>query len=82
MSEQVPVAAEQAVPTAPKQYMLMVDEATVASLSRVIPELRFVQVQGLVMKDNTENMVLVTPFPKMPVPETVPVPSANTQEIV
>lgn len=52
----------------PKQYLLMADQLTMTFLTRLMPGLQFVQVEGMPVKDNDAYQVLVNPLPK---PETV-----------
>lgn len=50
---------------APKQYLLMADELNMALLARLMPGIRYVEVQGMVMTDNAAFNLLVTPVPKI-----------------
>lgn len=59
-------------PAKAKQYLLMADELHMAVLSKIIPGLLFVQVEGMAMQGNDNHMLLVNPIAK-PVPPTVPV---------
>lgn len=43
-----------------KQYLLMVDEIHMAILSKIVPGLLFVQVEGMAMQNNDTHMLLVT----------------------
>lgn len=63
----------------PKQYLVMVDEMTMALLGKLLPTMLFVQVEGMAMQGNTEHMLLVNPIPKPPAPETVPVASVQAE---
>lgn len=48
----------------PKQYLLMADEITMAYLGKLIPSMRFVEVEGRSVIENNEYMLLVNPVPK------------------
>lgn len=54
-----------------KQYLLMVDEISVALLSRICPSIQFVQVEGIKMQNNETHMALVTPM-VLSAPQAVP----------
>ena len=61
----------------PKQYLLMIDEINVAILSRLIPSIQFVQVEGIHMQNNDTHMALVSPMVKL-VSQPMPVqPKVN-----
>lgn len=64
---------------APKQYLLMADEMNMALLARVMPGIRYVEVQGMVMTDNAGFNALVTPVPK---PVEPPAPTVDGQDVV
>lgn len=49
------------IPPKPKQYLLMVDDVAMVLLNKLSPGLMFVEVQGMNMKDDEKNLVLVTP---------------------
>jgi hypothetical protein len=82
MSEEViqeEVAPEAPIPK-PKQYLVMVDEITMAILGKIMPGLLFVQVEGMAMQGNDNHMLLVNPVVKPPVP-TVPVEGIKPEEV-
>lgn len=62
-------------PAIPKQYMLIVDEISMAMLSQMMPKLIFVQVMGRYLDGDDNNQFLVSPSPKpkaeLPSPEVV-----------
>jgi hypothetical protein len=60
IEEQLP-AVEQ---PKPKQYLLMVDDVFMAVLGRIVPGMRFVEVEGMSLEGNNQSMVLATPIPK------------------
>lgn len=62
--EEAVIPAEEVAPK-PKQYLLMVDEASMIFLGKLIPAMLFVQVEGLAMKDNDQYMLLVNPVKKV-----------------
>ena len=66
-------------PPKPKQYLLMVDEVTMAILAKIMPGLLFVQVEGLAMEGNDNHMLLVNPMVKPQIP-TVPVEAVKPEE--
>lgn len=45
----------------PKQFLLVADEFTMAVMSKIMPGMLFVEVQGMAMKDNDTHMLLVNP---------------------
>jgi len=47
-----------------KQYLLMADQMTMALLSRLIPGMQFVEVEGIGMKDNPDYKLLANPVEK------------------
>lgn len=48
----------------PKQYLMVLDEVNMVILSKVMPSLRFIQVEGMPLKENENYMVLVNPIDK------------------
>lgn len=56
-----------AVPPKPKQYLLMADELHMALLSKLLPGMLFVQVEGMGMQNNSTHMLLVNPVAAPPV---------------
>ena len=48
----------------PKQYMLVVDHTYMAFLSKVMPGLQYVEVEGWQSEENKSHMFLVNPAPK------------------
>lgn len=60
--------AENAVPVevvpSPKQFLLLVDETCMIILSKLVPNMRFIEVEGMTLKDNDAVMVLVNPKPR------------------
>lgn len=67
--------APMAPPSKPKQYLVMVDELSMAILGKLIPSMLFVQVEGMAMQGNDNHMLLVNPLNK-PTPVTMPVEAA------
>ena len=66
MSEEV--KQEEVIPARkPKQFLVMVDEVSMAFLSKLVPNLQFCQVEGLVIPDNPDYHLLANPTPKIPV---------------
>ncbi len=61
MSEEVK-QEETPAQTKPKQYLLVVDEISMAILGRIMPGLMFVQVEGIGMQNNPNHMLLVNPI--------------------
>lgn len=55
---------QEQLPPKPKQYLLLADEMHMTLISRLMPGLLFVQVEGLSMKDSAEYMLLVNPVSK------------------
>ena len=80
IQEAVEPEAPQSIPEPikPKQYLLMVDEASMAVMARLMPSLLFVAVEGLSMKDDPNHVVLVSPLPK-PIGDIVPIPVEAAQ---
>lgn len=64
VKEEVAAPVEEVVQSNPKQYLLMVDEASMVFLGKLMPSVLFVQVEGLAMKDNDQHMLLVNPVKK------------------
>lgn len=62
-------------PPKPKQYLVMVDELSMAILGKLIPSMLFVQVEGMAMQGNDNHMLLVNPTNK-PAPVTMPIETA------
>lgn len=48
-------------PAKPKQYLLMADELHMALISKLLPGMLFVQVEGMGMQNNSTHMLLVNP---------------------
>lgn len=48
----------------PKQYLVMIDEIDMMVLSRVMPILKYLQVQGMPITDNNTHQFLVNPLQK------------------
>jgi hypothetical protein len=78
MSDTMP--EEPVSPVKPKQYLLMVDEASKDALGRLIPSLTFVQIEGMGMQNNSDHMLLVSPLPKTAV-ETMPVEAVKAADV-
>ncbi len=57
------------------QFLVMVDQMHMALLSKIIPGLKYVQVEGMSMTDNKTHQLLVNPLPKKPEekPQEMPV---------
>jgi hypothetical protein len=55
----------------PKQYLLMADELHMAVLSKLLPGLMYVQVQGMAIAGNSDHMILVSPLPHID-PKSIP----------
>lgn len=65
MSEVEKIEQQQSVVTdKPKQYLLMVDDVTMAILGRLTPTMRFLEVEGMNMEGNDKCMLLVSPTRK------------------
>ncbi len=47
----------------PKQYMPLLDEVSMACLRHLMPGMKFVDVEGMVMNENPGYQVLVNPIP-------------------
>lgn len=47
-----------------KNYLLMIDDMSMMFLSKLIPGMKFVEVEGMSMIDNPGYQVLVNPLPK------------------
>lgn len=69
MSDVIP----QALPVS-KQFLMVVDEASVMVFNKLMPSIVFVPVEGLSIKDDPLHMVLVSPLP--------PVPSMPSEDVV
>lgn len=52
------------LPPKPKQYLLMADEITMAILTRLVPSLLFVHVDGMDIAGNPDYSLLVSPKTK------------------
>lgn len=61
------------------QYLLMVDEVGVAMLSKLMPSLLFVHIEGMSIPDNQNHQLLVTPI-KKPLDKPAEVIEAPPQE--
>lgn len=48
-------------PTTSKQYLLVLDDVTMVIIGRICPSLRFIEVEGMPMKDCTSHTLLVNP---------------------
>jgi len=48
----------------PKQYLLMVNEVSMLMLSKMFNGLKFLEVEGMPIKENENVMVMVTPIAK------------------
>lgn len=66
MSEEEKVEEVAPIPK-PRQYLVMVDEVSMAFLSKIVPSLQFCLVEGLVIPDNPHYRLLANPTPKIPV---------------
>ncbi len=44
-------------------FLVMVDPTHLAMLSKIMPGLRYVQVEGMAMTDNATHQLLVNPLP-------------------
>lgn len=68
MSESIPIGeipqeeTIKSVEAPPKSFLIMTDEITMAMLGKLFPSLRFLQVEGLPIKDNTSHMLLANPI--------------------
>lgn len=45
-----------------KQYVLVIDEITMAFISKMFPSMQFIEIQGMNIKDNPTYSLLVTPI--------------------
>lgn len=63
-------------PTIPKQYLLVLDDVTMAIVGRLCPSIRFIEVEGMPMKDCTSHTLLVNPvavaIDPLPIAEETP----------
>lgn len=75
-AQEIPVDAGQTAVPKPKQYLLMADELHMAILSKIMPGILFVQVEGMAMQNNDTHMLLVNPLPKVE-PVTKPLEAAQ-----
>jgi hypothetical protein len=48
-----------------KQYILVVDEIGMAFLSKVMPNIRYIEVMGMHVAGCDDNQFLVSPVPKV-----------------
>lgn len=80
MSNEAPVEIPQeAAPIPkPKQYLLMANELHMAMLSKIVPGMLFVQVEGMSMQNNPNYMLLVNPIAQPEV--TKPIEAVNPEE--
>ena len=63
-----------------KQYLLMVDEASMAQLSMVLRGVGFIEVQGMSLGGNNEYKLMVTPVvPPLPT-ATITAPEDSSKE--
>jgi hypothetical protein len=76
--QEIPVDAGQTAAPKPKQYLIMADELHMALLSKLLPGILFVQVEGMAMQNNNTHMLLVNPLPKAE-PATQPLQPASAQ---
>jgi hypothetical protein len=65
MSDEQQVDVEVPEPR-PKQYLVMVDEMTMAFLGKIVPSMLFVQVEGVAVQGNSDYRLLVNPIAKTP----------------
>ena len=73
--------SEDNVPTPkPKQYLVMVDETNMIFLSKLMPSMLFVHVEGMAMQGNSEHMLLVNPIAKTEV-VTTPLEGVKAEEV-
>jgi len=47
----------------PKQYMPLLDEVNMACLRHMMPGMKFVEIEGMLMSDNSGYQLLVNPMP-------------------
>jgi hypothetical protein len=47
----------------PKQYMPLLDEVGMACMRHIMPNMKFVEIEGMMMNDNPGYQVLVNPIP-------------------
>ncbi len=47
-----------------KQYLMMVDEVSMAVLGRLCPSIQFLVVEGMNIKDNQDYIMLTSPVAK------------------
>ena len=48
-----------------KQYLMLLDEMTMAIIGKIMPCMQFVEVEGFGMKDNDDYMLLVNPVKRV-----------------
>lgn len=53
--------ATQDLPSRSKEYLLMVNEVNMLLLSKVMPGIQFLQVEGMSLKDNDKYLAVCTP---------------------
>jgi len=56
---------EQAQETVKKQYIMMVDEISMAFFGRVCPSIQFLEVVGMNMAENDTHQLLANPINKL-----------------
>ncbi len=52
--------------TLKRQYMLVLDDVDIAFMAKVMPSIKFVEIQGADLKDSTTHKLLVMPLPPEP----------------
>lgn len=65
--QQIDTTIDMNPPTLPKQYLLMVDEITMAFMSKIFSTMQFVEITAMPIKDNDAYQLLANP--KSPPPQ-------------
>ncbi len=47
----------------PKQYMPLLDDVTMACMRHMMPGMKFVEIEGMIMTDNPGYQIIVNPVP-------------------
>jgi hypothetical protein len=64
----IPVSVADVTLPKAKQYLMLLDEMTMAIIGKIMPGMQFVEVEGYGMKDNDDYMLLVNPVKKVASP--------------
>lgn len=69
---------EQETPKKTRNFFIMVDELSMAFLTKICPSFQFVEIEGMLMDNNAGYQLLVNPLPKQKL-ETQPVMAVNAE---